>query len=255
MPPAFSDSTERGRALGLLEPLHHRVAHAARQTAVVALDRLVELLGEVGGELHAPLGEVREHEHALAGREHRLDDLLEPRQLAAAPLERTVVVLVRGGVVADLLERGDGGEDLALARLLALGQVVGEHQPVEHGLVETDLLGGHRAVVELVDLVGQLGLDLGLRLGAAEHEDAVERAQRVLGRGAPGRTTGDAAAVLVARQAGDELRPRTDQPGVGEVEDGPEVAEAVLDRRAGERDARARRRSGAAAARSRWCGS
>ena len=58
--------------------------HAARQAAVVALDRLVEPLGEVGGELHAPLGEVREDQHALAGGEHRLDDLLEPGQLAAS---------------------------------------------------------------------------------------------------------------------------------------------------------------------------
>ena len=39
----------------------------------------------------------------------------------------------------------------------------------------------------------------------------------------------------VAREAGDELRAGTDEAGVGEVEDGPEVAEAVLDRRAGER--------------------
>ena len=47
-------------------------------------------------------------------------------------------------------------------------------------------------------------------------------------------------AVAVARQLRDELRPRADEAGVGEVEDRPEVAEAVLDRRAGERDARAR---------------
>ena len=44
-----------------------------------------------------------------------------------------------------------------------------------------DLLGRHRAVVELVDLVGQLGRDLGLDLRAPEHEDPVERAHRVFG--------------------------------------------------------------------------
>ncbi len=64
-------------------------------------------------------------------------------------------------------------------------------QPVEHGLVEADLLGRHRAVVELVDAVGQLGGDLGLALGAAEDEDAVEGAQRGL---------------ALARQLGDERR-------------------------------------------------
>ena len=187
------------------------------------------------------------------GGEHGVDDLLEPRQLARPPGERLVVVLVRGGVVADLLERGDGGEDLALARLLALGQVGGEHQLVEHRLVEADLLGGHRAVVELVDAVGQLGRDLGLRLGAAEHEDAVERAQRVFAAARP--VAPPASPSRRRPTAGDELRPGPDEAGVGEVEDGPEVAEAVLDRRAGERDTRVRAGCGAAAARCRWPGS
>ena len=95
---------------------------------------------------------------------------------------------------------------------------------VEHGLVEPDLLGRHRAVVELVDLIGELVGDLGFGLGAPEHEDAVQRAHRVLGF--------DARRAAVARETGDELRPVADEPGVDEVEDGPEVAEAVLDRRA-----------------------
>ncbi len=171
-------------------------------------------------------GEVGEDQHLLAGGEHRLDDLLEPGQLARAAGQRPAVVLVGGRVVADLLERGDGGEDRALLGLAAaVGAGVGD-QAVEHGLVEADLLGRHRAVVELVDAVGQLGGDLGLALGAAEHEDAVERPQRRL---------------ALARQLGDERGPGADEAGVGEVEDGPQVAEAVLDRRAGEGDAGAGR--------------
>ena len=122
MPPAFSDSTSAPRAFAGLEVVDDLVARRARQAAVVARDRRSGALGEVLGELDAPLREVREHQHALAGREHRVDDLLEPGELARAPGERPVVVLVRGRVVADLLERGDRGEDLALARLLALGQ-------------------------------------------------------------------------------------------------------------------------------------
>ena len=109
--------------------------------------------------------------------------------------------------------------------------VLGGHtgdEAVEHGLVEADLLGGHRAVVELVDAVGQLGGDGRLGLGATEHEDAVEGPQRLLALGPA------ALAVAVAGERGDELRPGADQAGVGEVEDRPEVAEAVLDRRAGE---------------------
>ena len=115
----------------------------------------------------------------------RVDQLLEPGELARAALERSLVVVEVGGrVVADLLEGGDGRQHLALA---GGGVVVVEaraQQIVEHGLVEADLLGRHAAVVELVDLVGQLGGDLGLGLGAAEHEQAVERPQGRLARGA-----------------------------------------------------------------------
>ena len=132
-------------------------------------------------ELEAPLGEVREHEDALAGGEHRFDDLFEARQLSGTPGERAVVVLIRGRMVADLLERGDRREDLTLARLLALGNVGGDDELVEHRLVQTDLLGCHRAVVELVDPIGQLGRDCRLRLRAPEQQDPVERSQRVLG--------------------------------------------------------------------------
>ena len=70
---------------------------------------------------------------------------------------------------------------------------------VEHRLVEADLLGRHRAVVELVDAVGQLGGDLRLALRAAEHQDAVERAQRRL---------------AFARQLGDERGRVPTRPGL-----------------------------------------
>ena len=86
-------------------------------------------------------------------------------------------------------ERGDGGEDRTLLGLLP--RLRRGDEPVEHGLVQTDLLGGHRAVVELVDAVGQLAGDVGLGLRPAEHEDAVERPQRGL---------------TLARQLGDERR-------------------------------------------------
>ena len=55
---------------------------------MVAGDRGPGALGEVLGEALAPLGEVGEHEHPLAGGEHAVDDLLEAGQLARAPLER-----------------------------------------------------------------------------------------------------------------------------------------------------------------------
>ena len=81
-------------------------------------------------------------------------------------------------MVADLLERGDGGQDRPLLRFAAADLADVGHQAVEHCLVEADLLGRHHAVVELVDAVRQLAGDLGLALRAAEHEDPVEGAQR-----------------------------------------------------------------------------
>jgi hypothetical protein len=124
-------------------------------------------------------------------------------------------------VVADLLEGRDGGQDGALG---GSSSAAGGQEPVEHRLVQADLLGGHRAVVELVDPLGQLGGHLGLGLGAAEHQDAVERPQGAL---AAGLRFSDSVSWLT--KAGG-----TRQAGVGEVEDRPQVAEAVLDRGAGE---------------------
>ena len=233
---------EGAGAGALLELGDQAVAGAAGQAAVVAGDRQAGDLAEVLGQAAAPRGEVGEDEHPLAGGEDRLDDLLEAGQLARAPGQRPAVVAVGGGVVADLLQRGDGGEDrrpCGVRRRRRRPTL--SDQLVEHGLVEPDLLGGHRAVVELVDLVGQLGGDLGLALRAAEHEDPVERPQR-----APRRRPSS-----WAMNAG---RGPT-QAGVGEVEDRPQVAEAVLDRRAGQRQPRAGRDAGAAAGPSRWPGS
>ena len=136
--------------------------------------------------------------------------------------QRLPVVAICGGVVADLLQRGDGGEDRALLRLgehIGVGHV--RDEIVEHRLVEPDLLGGHRAVVELVDLVGQLGRDFRFGLRATEQQQTVQRSECRL---------------AVARHLGDERWARTDEARVGEVEDGPQVAEPVLDRGAGERE-------------------
>jgi hypothetical protein len=120
-----------------------------------------------------------EHEDALTCFEHRLDDLLETRQLAGPPGERPAVVAIGGRMVADLLQRGDGRQHSSLLHFADLGRV-GDvlHQLVEHRLIQPDLLGGHRAVIELVDLVGKLGRDLGLGLGAPEQQQPVQRAQR-----------------------------------------------------------------------------
>src|SRR5437879_5632588 len=129
-------------------------------------------------------------------------------------------------MVADLLERSDGRENgplLGFAVTIAIGLL---DQVVEHRLVETDLLYRHRAVIELVDLVGQLCCDFGLGLGAAEEQNAVQRSEGNL---------------AIAGHLRDERRPRSDEAGIREVENGPQVTEPVLDRRAGERESGVRR--------------
>ena len=149
---------------------------------MVAGDREAGPGRQVGGQLLTPTGEVGEDQDALAGGEHGVDDLVEAGQLAGPPVEILAVpVEVGGGMVADLLQGGDGGQHLALAGGAVVRQLVAE-QPVDDGLVQADLLGGHAAVVELVDLVGQLGGDQRLGLGAAEDEQTVEGPQGRLAR-------------------------------------------------------------------------
>ncbi len=163
-------------------------------------------------------------EDPFTGGEDGFDDLLQTGQLARSTGERLAVVVVGRRVVADLFQRCDRGQDRSL---LAFGVRVGRlrDETVEHSLIETDLLRCHRAVVEFVDLVGQLRGDFRLGLCAAEDENSVQRPQR---------------GVTFAGHLGDECRARAEQTRVGEIEDRPEVAEAVLDRGAGERDTAAR---------------
>ena len=123
--------------------------------AVVTGDRDAGHLGQVVSKAAAPGGEVGEHQDAFAGSEDRLDDLFESGEFAGSADQRLAVVTVRRRVVADLLQGGDRCQDrtlLGLAERRRIRDTLDEF--VEHRLVETDLLGRHRAVVELVDLVG-----------------------------------------------------------------------------------------------------
>ena len=226
MPPAFNDSTS-ARTVAALEVGDDLVAGGARQAAVVAGHRRAGALGEMVGEPDPPLREVREHQHALARREHRVDDLLEPRELARPALERKIVVLVGGGVVADLLERGDRGEDLTVAGLARLpGSAVpvtsvsssAWYRPICSGVIaqrssSSIWSGSSSAIAGSAFVRRNTRMPLSARIASSASTRAA-----------------------VVGESRDELRAGTDEPGIGEVEDRPEVAEAVLDRRAGERD-------------------
>ena len=96
-------------------------------------------------------------------------------------------------------------------------------------LVERRLRLGERAPGPHLGLVRQIGDDALVGLEPPQDVGPREGAQRTVIR------------LLRVVAGADELREgagRTEQAGVEEVEDGPQIARAVLDRRAGEREAR-----------------
>ncbi len=134
-------------------------------------------------------------------------------------------------MVADLLETKERREDRAAA-LDALALFEDLRQIVDRALVEDGLDPGQRAEGGDLRLVGQVGDDPPVGLQAPENVRAEQPAQR-------------AVAVLLARRhaprRAPELLRAAEQARLQEVEERPEIAEPVLDGRAGERDAGARR--------------
>ena len=175
---------------------------------------------------------LREQQYLLVVSQDLGEHLVERGELAgpvpAAPQQRRAVAQIVGRVIADLLERGQPREDRTLARgpfgLLDLLHHVPDDRPVEGRLfagqwgVDTDVL-----------LVGQVGDDPRVGFEPTQHERAGERPQPRCRR-------------LVAmgfdrdREPGPERTGRTEHPGIGELQDRAQLVEAVLDRRAGERD-------------------
>ena len=97
-------------------------------------------------------------------------------------------------------------------------------------MIERSLLAAQRAEGLDLGLVGKVGDDAPVGLEAAQDVGAHEVAQRRIRAHRP------------VGQALDEVRElpgRAEQTGIDEVEDRPQVAEPVLDRRAGQGDARA----------------
>ena len=129
-------------------------------------------------------------------------------------------------MVADLLERGDGGEDLTLARLLALCLApvtsvssTAWYSPICSGVIaqwsSSSIWSGSSAAISGSDFVRRnTRMPLSARIASSASA---------------------ACGPTLTRQPGMNCGRGADESGVGEVEDGPEVAEAVLDRRAGER--------------------
>ena len=174
------------------------------------------------------LPELGEDEHLLLPGGDHLGDLAQPRELAAVLLGPGAVAEPLRGMVADLLEPHQEGEHDAPA-LDAVGVVELVGEVVHRLLVERRLLAAQRAERLHLGLVGQVGDDALVGLQAPQNVGAHQLAQRAVGIVRPvGEAFGERR----------ELLRRSQQPGIDEVEDRPQVAEPVLDRRAGERDAR-----------------
>lgn len=142
-----------------------------------------------------------------------------------------------GGGGADLAEAEEAGEDIEAEFVELLVGFSFEKLgagALEFGLIELGLGAFHFDDDVLLDTLGQVGGDLGFR--AAEQER-------------PG-AGGEAAAredVVLAVEIFHKTGAVAEHAGHGELEDRPEIKEAVLDRRSGEREA-VRGRQGAGGA-------
>ncbi|CAB5076592.1 unannotated protein [freshwater metagenome] len=85
-------------------------------------------------------------------------------------------------------------------------------------------------MIEFVDAVGEFGGDRGFGLCATEDEDAVKCAKCTFALISTGSAGG--------RKLRNELRPRSDEAGIGEIENRPKIAQSVFNRSAGERESR-----------------
>ena len=190
-------------------------------------DRVAILLAEQPLQGVADLGELGEEQQALALGHHLLDHLGDPLQLVRAGLEEGAAVLEElGRVIADLLEPRQGGEHQPLA-LDAVGRLQLALHVVHHGLVERGLLRGEVAVDLLLHLLRQVLDDALVALQAAQDEG--------LHQALEGGGTGLVLFALDGRlEALLEGGGAAQVAGVQEVEQGPEVEQAILDGGAGE---------------------
>ena len=135
---------------------------------------------------------------------------------------------IGNGVVADLFECGDGGKNAAIATVGARFEGCSGNETVEYCLIQTDLFGRHRTMVKLIDTVGKFCGNSRFGLCASEHKDAIEGAKCTF-------------ALIATSGAGggklrNELRSRSDEAGIGEIENCPKVTQSVFDRSTGERE-------------------
>ena len=222
---------EDRRSVGVgLEGSHHLVPLLRHHTAVQERHRNLELRPEVLHQQVAHLTILREDQRVVALRDHLLEHLRQTGQFAGATGQLALPLLeVVVGVVADLLERRQQRQDVAPA-LEPARTADARHRHVDGRLVERCLLPRERAVDLVLLLLGQVLDDVRVGLETPQHKGAHHLLERLAGLGIAEPLDGHG-------ELATELTQAAEQAGVGELEDGPELGQPVLDRRAGERDA------------------
>ena len=235
------EQEQLGPAGILLEAIHHGLAFALAGVAVEEGHLLTPAAFQVRLEQQPPFGELGEQQGPIARLDHLLEDLLQPLHLGAAGREAGIHPLLlegQGGVVADLLELREQGQHLAV--LLAQGGAGDRIEALLHRFgVKLLLLGAEAHPFAQLHLLGQVGDDRFVGLEAAQDEGAHPGLE--VPQGAHVAVALDRQAVALAEEG---FIPQ--HPGVEEVHQGPELADAVLHRRAGEGDAEAALLAGAA---------
>ncbi len=147
-----------------------------------------------------------------------------------AARERLALAEVLRGMIRDLLERGEQLEHQPATRDALRAADLGERL-AHHRLVERDLLGSEGDDEVGLGLARQFRRDCRIRLAPAQQERTDESSE-VFGRDRVTRPFDG------HRDRAAKRLERPEQAGGGPVEDRPQVAEAVLDRRPRERDPR-----------------
>ena len=220
---------EEGRAVVALEGGDQLAAPRHRRAAVQHQPRLPEDRRQEGGQRLGHLAVLGEDQQLVLALGDLLDELAQAGELAAALLGKVAVARDLRGMVANLLEAHEGGQNHAAA-LHGFGRVVFLERLAElpHMVgIEGRLRRGEAAVGRHDGLLGKVVDHAAVGLEAAQDVGARQAAQGRVGAGL----------VAAVADVGAEAARVAEQTGVDEVEERPEVAGAVLDRRAGQGEA------------------
>ena len=210
-----------GRRFGILKGADHLLALVAIGAAVDVVGGVVAAMAQVLLQGVADFAKLAEDEGAFPFFDDLLQHFGKAAELVRSLRRKLALVLQKlAGMVADLLELGQGGENQSFALdALAAFELFGH--VFEHRFVEGGLLFGEVAEQLLLHLVGQVFDDGLVGFDAAQDERLHQLFQ---GGGALGAVVFlDGHLELLA-----ELGLGAEIAGIEKIEDGPEIKQAVL---------------------------